>query len=232
MIRRHILDGSRRAGRVDSFISIKPVLLIFISLAMILESSSDAFIFEYSDKEGHAIYRIYPNREKRWQPDTTCLFSPENKALNLPTAEAIKTITKMRFDRQLNLYLCASNATVCDVSEPLFNLLSIEFTKHRDRFVKRLEKSQTDSDKMFMLMFFMIHGFEEILNKSKGKDDFSDSDLPFPPELARLLVQKATELTDPEIRDFYLDRLICQLPHDEAVAREAQREPSTWERVK
>lgn len=211
---------------------IKPVLLVIMVLVTIFESSSEAIVFDYFDKKGNIIVRRYPKSEWPRQPDTSCLFLHENNVLNLPAPEAIKAISRMRLDRKIDLYLCSSNADVREVSVTLMHTLTRDLPKNIDHFNRRLLAAHDDMDKMSLLMIYMLYGFDEIFKKTKGSGAFPDSDLPFVPELARLLVQKASELKDPEKRDFFLDRLIPMLPHDEAMAREAQREPAEWVRVK
>lgn len=212
------------------------LLKILISFAVILltipDNDCEAFIIDHFDKDGNSIVRRYPNREPPKPKDTSCIFLHENKILTAPADEAIKVISKMRLDRQIDLFMCAANVNITEVLKALFTILQNKLSGNIRHFTKRLEATHADTEVALLLWIYVAYGFDEVTRKAKEKDVFLDSDLPYPPELARLLVQKANDLTDPAARDFFLDYLIPLLPHDEAVAREAQREPSTWERVK
>lgn len=207
--------------------------MAFVAILLTVpETDCAAFLIDHFDKDGNSIYRRYPNRGTPLQRDTSCIFFTENKLLYAPAEEAIKVISKMRLDRQIDLFLCGANFDVTATQKALFDILYHKLPGNLGHFTKRLESTHAGFEVVWFLWIYVAYGCDEVTRMARDKDVFPDSDLPYPPELARLLVQKANDLTDPAARDFLLDYLIPLLPHDEAVAREAQRDPAEWVRVK
>jgi len=165
------------------------------------------------------------NKHKERVYDTTCLSGDGNQVLKLQINEAKAMIESMSIERQVDLYLCSMRAGLDEMQVYLMEILAKRLPENLQYMTNRLASEHDESKILDLLFVFGGYGLEEYFKTISKTDGFlTVEQLPFPPEISRLLVNKAGEIHEDEYREFILDYLIPLLPYDEAVARQAQRE--------
>lgn len=210
---------------------LKKTTAILILLNFVLtfyEPVSLAFIFDKIERNADGTVKRdsdSTNKHKERTYDASCLSGDGNHILKLPINEAKAIIEGMPIERQVDLYLCSMQAGLDEIPVYLMDVLSRRLPDNLQYMTNRLA-NEHDEIKIFdLLIVFGGYGLEEFFKKISKNDDFlTVEELPFPPEISRLLVNKAGEIHEAEYREFILDYLIPLLPYDEALARQAQRE--------
>ncbi|MFP5222693.1 MAG: hypothetical protein ACLGSA_10430 [Acidobacteriota bacterium] len=158
--------------------------------------------------------------------DTSCVSEELNSLSLLSGDELVPKLKAMGIERQVDLYLCSSRAGLYDVAGELRDILSSRLPNDLEYLKSRLiDEKGGDYRLADLLSIFILYGVEEALKVFEKKKDYLTIDeLPFTPEVSRLLVSKAGDIKNGKTRDFLLDYLIPLLPYEEAVARQAQRE--------